>query len=182
MQREQGVFPSHYTNKLASCRGIGPLADLEAQQLDSGVAINGLVAGLVAGFYTFALAFLQFTQALRVMETGTRRRLESSGPGSRPLSPARCLRRGSELVDSDVDWLGLLLEALLSATDGLMVRRVTFSKSLGGIAKMRRGSSDKDIPATAFAAGGSWPGRDGGWRLVVDQGLHSSNGRIDRKV
>jgi hypothetical protein len=178
VQREQGVFPSHYTNKLASCRGIGPLADLEAQQLDSGVANNGLVAG----FYTFALAFLQFTQALRVMETGTRRRLESSGPGSRPLSAARCLRRGSELVDSDVDWLGLLLEALLSATDGLMVRRVTFSKSLRGIAKMRRVSSDKDIPATAFAAGGSWPGRDGGWRLVVDQGLHSSNGRIDKKA
>lgn len=86
------------------------------------------------GVYTFALAFLQFTQALRVMDAGTRRRLETSGPGSRPLS-ARCLRRGSELVDSDVDWLGLLVEALLSATDGLMVRRVTFSKSLvGGIA------------------------------------------------
>ena len=86
------------------------------------------------GFYTFALAFLQFTQAFRVMDTGTRRRLESKGPRSRSLS-VWCLRRGSELVDSGVDWLGLLAEALLlSATDGLMVRRATFSKSLSGIA------------------------------------------------
>lgn len=86
------------------------------------------------GVYTFALAFLQFTQAFRVMESGTRRRLETKGPRSRPL-PARCLRRGPELVDSDVDWLGLLAEALLSATDdGLMVRRATFSKPLRGIA------------------------------------------------
>ena len=85
------------------------------------------------GVHTFALAFLQFTQALRVIFTGTRRRLESNGPGSRPLS-VRCLRPGSELVDSDVDCLGLLAEALLSATDGLMVLRVIFSKSLSGIA------------------------------------------------
>lgn len=78
--------------------------------------------------FTFALAFLQFTQAFRVMDTGTRRRLESTGAGSRPSS-ARCLRRGSDEVVSGIDWLGLLAEALLSATDGLIVRKGTFSKS-----------------------------------------------------
>lgn len=105
------------------------LAEVEAHGLHIGVANKEMESGV----YTFALAFLQFTQAFRVMETGTRRRLETKGPRSRPLS-ARCLRRGSELVDSEVDWLGLLAEALLSATDGLMVRRAIFSESLRGIA------------------------------------------------
>lgn len=81
--------------------------------------------------HTFALAFLQFRQAFLVIDSGTRLRLESKGPRSRPFS-ARCFGRGSEL-DSDVDWLGVPAEALLSATDGLMVRSDTFSSGLGGI-------------------------------------------------
>lgn len=80
-------------------------------------------------------------------------------------------------MDSGVDWLGLLAEALvLSATDGLMVRRATFSKSLGGIAYMRRGASDIAIQAATFTASGSWPVRERGSRLV-DRGLHCSDGR-----
>ena len=69
---------------------------------------------------TFALAFLQFRHALRVTESGTRRRLEAllllSGFS---LSPERMLRIGSEPVDSE----GLLVEAELSPKDGRILRK-----------------------------------------------------------
>lgn len=51
--------------------------------------------------HTFALAFLQLRQALRVMESGTRRRLDNKGAPTPGGFSAGCLGRGSELVGSE---------------------------------------------------------------------------------
>ena len=76
----------------------------------------------------FARAFLQLRQALRVTDSGTLRRLEDREelPLSTPsLSPRA--RRGSDPVLSDVDWLGLLVDALLSPKEGRIFRKDIFS-------------------------------------------------------
>lgn len=70
---------------------------------------------------TFARAFLQLRHALRVTESGALRRFPVeeviSGVSISPRG-----RRGSDPVLSDVDWLGLLVEALLSPNEGRILR------------------------------------------------------------
>jgi hypothetical protein len=72
------------------------------------------------GIYTLARAFLQFRQAFRVTDSGTRRRFDEEVPLSTSFSPRA--RRGSDPVLSEVDWLGLLVDALLSPKDGRILR------------------------------------------------------------
>lgn len=71
---------------------------------------------------TFALAFLQLRQALRVTDSGTLRRLDEEALVSGVSFSSRG-RRGSDPVLSDVDWLGLLVEALLSPNEGRILRK-----------------------------------------------------------
>jgi hypothetical protein len=63
---------------------------------------------------------LQFRQAFRVTDSGTRRRFDEEVPLSSSFSPRA--RRGSDPVLSEVDWLGLLVDALLSPKDGRILR------------------------------------------------------------
>jgi hypothetical protein len=74
------------------------------------------------GIYTLARAFLQFRQAFRVTDSGTRRRFDEEVPLSTSFSPRA--RRGSDpvLSEVEVDWLGLLVDALLSPKDGRILR------------------------------------------------------------
>lgn len=60
---------------------------------------------------TLARAFLQFKQAFRVTDSGALRRLDADELLSASFSP--CSRRDSDPVLSVVDWLGLLVDALL---------------------------------------------------------------------
>lgn len=83
------------------------------------------------GPHTFARAFLQLRQAFRVTDSGTLRRFDDAvEPLMLPevlLLPESSGRRGSLLPElpvlSDVDWLGLLGDALLSPKDGRILRK-----------------------------------------------------------
>jgi hypothetical protein len=72
--------------------------------------------------HTLALAFLQLTHAFRVTDSGTLLRFDELELLLSTAFPLRA-RFGSEPVDSDVDTLGLLAEALLSAKEGRIFRK-----------------------------------------------------------
>jgi len=85
------------------------------------------IRGTKKGQRTFARAFLQLRQAFRVTDSGTLRRLDDAVEPLMLLEvlllelPPSSGWRGSlpELpVLSDVDWLGLLGDSLLSPKDG----------------------------------------------------------------
>lgn len=82
-----------------------------------------------------ARAFLQLRQALRVTDSGTLRRFDeellSAGVSFSPRG-----RRGSDPVLSDVDWLGLLADALLSPKEGRILRK--FEEDMFKVSKERR--------------------------------------------
>lgn len=73
---------------------------------------------------------------MRVTDSGTRRRFEEEELLSAGVSFSPRGRRGSDPVLSDVDWLGLLADALLSPNEGRILRK--FEEDMFKVSKERR--------------------------------------------
>ena len=70
---------------------------------------------------------------MRVTDSGTLRRLGEEELLSAGMSLSARGRRGSDPVLSDVEWLGLLADALLSPEEGLILRK--FEEDMSGCQK-----------------------------------------------